>query len=287
VTRSNTGSSRATGDQQSQERGCATQVLWRFPTCRQRRRLHDPPAEAADTAIAAESVLAYRSRIRQDLSSRSRRQTPRPPARGAINSTPHRPSADRRVPHRVRQPRRSGGRNAGAKPYVGFGDRDLDLTGEPGLPCGLPAHARSVRRRQSLLLYCYSYEREAGHLARAFGNVYLFQRRPRSQLRRRPQPFPGGPRPGAGPIHQDPLILRRVPARPNSPTWRRGCGATPSQACSATGSSPTSGQTPTAAAWPGPPSPVIGRLFIHRNARTPWSPHPSGPQTYVSERAGR
>ena len=81
------------------------------------------------------------------------------------------------------------------QPYVGFGDRDLDLTGKRGLPYGLPAHARSVRRRRSLLLYCYSYEREAGHLARAFGNVYLFQRRPRSQLRRPPAAVPWWPAP--------------------------------------------------------------------------------------------
>jgi hypothetical protein len=96
------------------------------------RRLHDTSAEAADTAIAAKSVLAYRSGSTQGLSSKSRRQTPRPPARGAINSTPHRPGADRRVPRVGSHAAPEAGMPV--QTYVGFGDRDLDLTGERGLP---------------------------------------------------------------------------------------------------------------------------------------------------------
>ncbi|MEO9094390.1 MAG: amidohydrolase family protein [Microbacteriaceae bacterium] len=57
--------------------------------------------------------------------------------------------------------------------HVGFGDRDLDLrTVNPLLL--LPfLRATDQSRVPVLLLHCYPFEREAGYLAQAFGNVYL------------------------------------------------------------------------------------------------------------------
>jgi predicted TIM-barrel fold metal-dependent hydrolase len=57
--------------------------------------------------------------------------------------------------------------------HVGFGDRDLDLHRvNPMLLLPL-LRAPEVARVPVLLLHCYPYEREAGYLAQAFGNVYL------------------------------------------------------------------------------------------------------------------
>ncbi|MDH2444491.1 amidohydrolase family protein [Amnibacterium sp. CER49] len=57
--------------------------------------------------------------------------------------------------------------------HVGFGDRDLDLHRTNPmllLPLLRTPEAQAV---PVLLLHCYPYEREAGYLAQAFGNVYL------------------------------------------------------------------------------------------------------------------
>ena len=57
--------------------------------------------------------------------------------------------------------------------HVGFGDRDLDLhRTNPMLLLPFLRQA-AVGRVPVLLLHCYPYEREAGYLAQAFGNVYL------------------------------------------------------------------------------------------------------------------
>ena len=57
--------------------------------------------------------------------------------------------------------------------HVGFGDRDLDLHRvNPMLLLPL-LRTPEVARVPVLLLHCYPYEREAGYLAQAFGNVYL------------------------------------------------------------------------------------------------------------------
>ena len=57
--------------------------------------------------------------------------------------------------------------------HVGFGDRDLDLHRVNPMLL-LPLLRRpEVARVPVLLLHCYPYEREAGYLAQAFGNVYL------------------------------------------------------------------------------------------------------------------
>lgn len=57
--------------------------------------------------------------------------------------------------------------------HVGFGDRDLDL--QRTNPTLLLPFLRvaEVGRVPILLLHCYPFEREAGYLAQAFGNVYL------------------------------------------------------------------------------------------------------------------
>ncbi len=55
--------------------------------------------------------------------------------------------------------------------HVGFGDRDCDLhKANPLLLLDFLRHAADV---PIVLLHCYPYEREAGHLAQAFNNVYL------------------------------------------------------------------------------------------------------------------
>jgi hypothetical protein len=57
--------------------------------------------------------------------------------------------------------------------HVGFGDRDLDLRRVNPLYLRdllFDAEAADV---PVMLLHCYPYEREAGHLAQAFNNVYL------------------------------------------------------------------------------------------------------------------
>ncbi|HET6825306.1 MAG TPA: amidohydrolase family protein [Amnibacterium sp.] len=57
--------------------------------------------------------------------------------------------------------------------HVGFGDRDLDLHRvNPMLLLPL-LRTPEVARVPVLLLHCYPYEREAGYLTQAFGNVYL------------------------------------------------------------------------------------------------------------------
>jgi predicted TIM-barrel fold metal-dependent hydrolase len=57
--------------------------------------------------------------------------------------------------------------------HVGFGDRDLDLHRvNPMLLLPL-LRTPEVQRVPVLLLHCYPFEREAGYLAQAFGNVYM------------------------------------------------------------------------------------------------------------------
>lgn len=57
--------------------------------------------------------------------------------------------------------------------HVGFGDRDLDLhRTNPMLLLPFLRDA-DVAAVSVLLLHCYPFEREAGYLAQAFGNVYL------------------------------------------------------------------------------------------------------------------
>ncbi|MGU3293375.1 amidohydrolase family protein [Williamsia sp. M5A3_1d] len=55
--------------------------------------------------------------------------------------------------------------------HVGFGDRDADLaTSNPLL---LTDFLRGSGDTPIMLLHCYPFEREAGYLAQAFGNVFL------------------------------------------------------------------------------------------------------------------
>jgi predicted TIM-barrel fold metal-dependent hydrolase len=57
--------------------------------------------------------------------------------------------------------------------HVGFGDRDLDLHRTNPMLLLPFLRTPEVARVPVLLLHCYPYEREAGYLAQAFGNVYL------------------------------------------------------------------------------------------------------------------
>jgi predicted TIM-barrel fold metal-dependent hydrolase len=57
--------------------------------------------------------------------------------------------------------------------HVGFGDRDLDLHRTNPLLLLPFLRAPETARVPVLLLHCYPYEREAGYLAQAFGNVHL------------------------------------------------------------------------------------------------------------------
>jgi uncharacterized protein len=57
--------------------------------------------------------------------------------------------------------------------HVGFGDRDLDLHRVNPMMLLPLLRTPEVARVPVLLLHCYPYEREAGYLAQAFGNVYL------------------------------------------------------------------------------------------------------------------
>ena len=57
--------------------------------------------------------------------------------------------------------------------HVGFGDRDLDLHRVDPLLLLPLLRTPEVARVPVLLLHCYPFERQAGYLAQAFGNVYL------------------------------------------------------------------------------------------------------------------
>lgn len=57
--------------------------------------------------------------------------------------------------------------------HVGFGDRDLDLHRVNPLLLLPFLRTPEVAGVAVLLLHCYPFEREAGYLAQAFGNVYL------------------------------------------------------------------------------------------------------------------
>ncbi|QNE46522.1 amidohydrolase family protein [Glaciihabitans sp. INWT7] len=57
--------------------------------------------------------------------------------------------------------------------HVGFGDRDLDLQRTSPMLLLPFLRTAEVAAVPILLLHCYPFEREAGYLAQAFGNVYL------------------------------------------------------------------------------------------------------------------
>jgi len=57
--------------------------------------------------------------------------------------------------------------------HVGFGDRDLDLHRVTPLLLLPLLRQPAIAEVPILLLHCYPFEREAGYLAQAFGNVYL------------------------------------------------------------------------------------------------------------------
>lgn len=122
------------------------------------------------TAVATKSILAYRDGFDGDLSE---------PTPAQVTQAAARWRDDGGVRLRDRVLLRFGLHRALriGKPlqlHVGFGDRDADLRRANPLLLrdflvryALPANTPVV------LLHCYPYEREAGYLAQAFGNVYL------------------------------------------------------------------------------------------------------------------
>jgi hypothetical protein len=126
-------------------------------------------AAVARGAVGAKSVLAYRTGFDIDW---------RRPAESAVQAAADRWAADPASPLRDATLIVAGilaAVDAGLplQLHVGFGDRDLDLHRvNPMLLLPLLRTAE-VARVPVLLLHCYPYEREAGYLAQAFGNVYL------------------------------------------------------------------------------------------------------------------
>jgi predicted TIM-barrel fold metal-dependent hydrolase len=126
-------------------------------------------AAVARGAVGAKTVLAYRTGFDIDW---------RRPAESAVQAAADRWAADPASPLRDATLIVAGilaAVDAGLplQLHVGFGDRDLDLHRvNPMLLLPLLRTAE-VARVPVLLLHCYPYEREAGYLAQAFGNVYL------------------------------------------------------------------------------------------------------------------
>ena len=119
------------------------------------------------SAVAAKTVLAYRSGFEGDLSAPSADQVVTAAARWRAGGAGR---LTNRVLLRfgIHEALRIG------KPvqfHVGLGDRDCDL--HRTNPMHLLDLLRSSGDTPVVLLHCYPYEREAGYLAQAFNNVYL------------------------------------------------------------------------------------------------------------------
>ena len=123
--------------------------------------------ERAAGAVATKSILAYRGGFDGDLSEPT-------PVEVAEAAARWRDAGGSRLTDRVllrfglHQALRLG------KPlqlHVGFGDRDCDL--HKTNPMYLLEFLRSSGDTPIVLLHCYPFEREAGYLGQAFGNVYL------------------------------------------------------------------------------------------------------------------
>lgn len=118
-------------------------------------------------AVATKSILAYRGGFGGDLSDP-------PPALVELAAQRWRDEGGRRVTDRILL--RFGLHRAlelglPLQFHIGFGDRDADLaTSNPLL---LTDFLRGSGTTPIMLLHCYPFEREAGYLAQAFGNVYL------------------------------------------------------------------------------------------------------------------
>ena len=121
----------------------------------------------AATAVATKSILAYRGGFDGDLSEPS----PSDVAEAALR---WRDRGGRRLDDRVllrfglHQALRLG---IPLQFHVGFGDRECDL--HKANPLLLQDFLRWSGDTPIVLLHCYPYEREAGYLAQAFGNVYV------------------------------------------------------------------------------------------------------------------
>ncbi len=132
-------------------------------------RLH----QAAAAAVAAKSVLAYRTGFDVDLTRPEDKAVIAAARRVADASASGRPirlsdpvlivfgiycALDLRLPLQL---------------HVGFGDRDLDLRRVNPLYLTDLLRTPAAGRAPIVLLHCYPYEREAGYLAQAFDQVHL------------------------------------------------------------------------------------------------------------------
>jgi predicted TIM-barrel fold metal-dependent hydrolase len=121
----------------------------------------------AATAVGTKSILAYRGGFDGDLSDPSAPEVAEAAARWRDRGGER--LTDRvLLRHGLHRALRLG------KPlqfHVGFGDRDADL--RKANPLLLVEFLRGSGQTPIVLLHCYPYEREAGYLAQAFGNVYL------------------------------------------------------------------------------------------------------------------
>ena len=129
--------------------------------------------EAATRAVAAKSVLAYRTGFDIDL---------RRPAPAAVTEAARRwyDAVAREGPVRLTDPTLimfgvhcALQQRLPLQLHVGFGDRDLDLRLVNPLYLTDLLRTPAAGRAPILLLHCYPYEREAGYLAQAFDQVHL------------------------------------------------------------------------------------------------------------------
>lgn len=124
--------------------------------------------ERSNDAVGAKSILAYRCGFDVDLT--------RPPDAAVRSAYSRWLQEDSRlvdpalIAFGMHEANRAG---LPLQIHVGFGDRDLDLRRADPLLLSDFLRDPQVRQTSVLLLHCYPYERQAGYLAQAFGNVYL------------------------------------------------------------------------------------------------------------------
>lgn len=133
----------------------------------------DRLAEAAKTAIAAKTVVAYRGGFDQNLA----KPTATEVRDAAVRWSDSR--SDTHAPRLTDITLIASGIHAALELHlplqfhVGFGDRDLDL--QDANPLLLTPFLRSAEAAKSpiMLLHCYPFEREAGYLCQSFDNVFM------------------------------------------------------------------------------------------------------------------
>ncbi|GAA2159436.1 hypothetical protein FHX52_3709 [Humibacillus xanthopallidus] len=130
-------------------------------------------AERVRGAVAVKSVLAYRAGFDVDLSRPSDAVVARHAgswARDVARSGSVRLTDQQLIAFGIHEAIDLG---LPLQLHVGLGDRDMDLRRSDPLLLTDFLRQPAVRRVPVMLLHCYPFEREAGYLAQAFGNVYL------------------------------------------------------------------------------------------------------------------